>query len=171
MRQTLVSVTVQARLNLTASEIQRHVFLWWARLKCIINCEAQMFYMRKPVFAICGQQRCIPSAQSDQRLCCSLIRKCNIYIAMFKVLRLALMATEAEQAGLSLLFGFNGPSRRFPSFRAESIERWGENWRSLRKTTWPPTSRTWLVSDVTRAKLDSTAVRWPAILSAKDKQP
>ena len=28
----------------------------------------------------------------------------------------------------------------------------GENWRSSRKTTWPPASRTWLVSHVTRAR-------------------
>ena len=44
--------------------------------------------MRKPVFAICEQQRC-RSAHSDQRLCCSLPRKYNIssfYIRNFKPL-------------------------------------------------------------------------------------
>ena len=44
------------------------------------------------------------------------------------------------------LFGFYGPSKLFHSFWAESIIRWGENGRSQRKTTWPPASRTWLVS-------------------------
>ena len=43
-------------------------------------------------------------------------------------------------------FGFYSPSRLFHSFWAKSIIRWGENGRSLRKTTWPPASRTWLVS-------------------------
>ena len=41
---------------------------------------------------------------------------------------------------------FYGPSNLFHSFWAESIIRWGENGRSPRKTTWPPASRTWLVS-------------------------
>ena len=44
-----------------------------------------------------------------------------------------------------------------------SIVMWGENRRSPRKTTWPPASRTWLVSHVTQARLGSTAVRWQAI--------
>ena len=44
------------------------------------------------------------------------------------------------------LFGFYGPSRIFHSFWAESIERWGKKGRSPRKTTWPPVSRTWTVS-------------------------
>ena len=60
-------------------------------------------------------------------------------------------------------FRFNGPSRLFHSFWAESIARWCENGRSPRKTTWPPTSRTWLVSQVTQARLKPTAVRWQAI--------
>ena len=48
--------------------------------------------MRKPVYAICEQQRrrsACPSAQSDQRLCCSLSRQYNIssfYILNFKTL-------------------------------------------------------------------------------------
>ena len=52
------------------------------------------------------------------------------------------------------LFGFNNPSRLFHSFWAEPIARWGENGRSPIETTWPPASRTWLVSHVTRARLD-----------------
>ena len=61
-------------------------------------------------------------------------------------------------------------SRLFHSFWfwAESIVRWGENRRSPRKTTWPPATRTWLVSYVTRAKLEPIAVRWQVIESAKD---
>ena len=38
------------------------------------------------------------------------------------------------------------------------------------KTSLPPTSRTWLVSHVTLAKLKPTEVRWRAISSAKDLQ-
>ena len=54
----------------------------------------------------------------------------------------------------------------FHSFWAEPIIRLGENGRSLRKTTWPPASRTWLDSLVTQARLKPTAVRWQAILRA-----
>ena len=62
---------------------------------------------------------------------------------------------------LLLFFGrFYGPSRLFHSFWAESIIRWGENRISPRKTIWPSTSRTWLVSPVTQARLEPTAVRW-----------
>ena len=48
--------------------------------------------MRKPVYAICEQQRCrsaCASVQSDQRLCCSLPRSYNtscLYIPDFKTL-------------------------------------------------------------------------------------
>ena len=59
--------------------------------------------------------------------------------------------------------GVYSPSRLFHSFWAESIVRWGENGRSLRKTTWPPASRTWLVSHKTQASLEPTEVRWWAI--------
>ena len=58
---------------------------------------------------------------------------------------------------------FDGPSRLFHSLWAESIQRWGENGSSPRKTTGPPTSRTWLVSHVTGARLEPTAVRWRAL--------
>ena len=44
------------------------------------------------------------------------------------------------------LFGFYGPSRLFLSFWAKSVIRWGENGRSLRKTTESPASRTLRVS-------------------------
>ena len=52
------------------------------------------------------------------------------------------------------LFWFYGSSRLFHSFWAESIVRWDENGRSPRKTTWPPASRTWLIS------LGSNLQRW-----------
>ena len=58
------------------------------------------------------------------------------------------------RACVRLPFWFYGPSRLFHSFWAESIVRWGENRRSPRQTTWPPGSRTWLVSHVTRAELE-----------------
>ena len=50
------------------------------------------------------------------------------------------------------LFGFYGLSKLFHSFLAESIVRWGKNGRSPRKNTWPPASRIWLLSHVTRAR-------------------
>ena len=43
--------------------------------------------MRKPVFAICEQQRRISacaSAQSDQRLCCSLLSYYNTYTCLIQ---------------------------------------------------------------------------------------
>ena len=57
-------------------------------------------------------------------------------------------------------FGFYGLSRLFHSFWAEPIARSGENGR---KTSWPLASRTWLVSHVTRARLEPTALRWRVI--------
>ena len=59
-----------------------------------------------------------------------------------------------------LSFGFYGQSRLFQSFWAESIVMWGEQGKSPRKTTWPPASRTWLVSHVTWARLKPTEMRW-----------
>ena len=53
--------------------------------------------------------------------------------------------------------GIYGPSKLFHSFWAGSIVRLGENGRSPRKTTWPLASRTWLVSHMTRARLEQ---RW-----------
>ena len=47
---------------------------------------------------------------------------------------------------LWVLFGFYSPSWLFHSFWANSIVRWGKNGKSPRKNTWPPGSRTWLVS-------------------------
>ena len=55
--------------------------------------------------------------------------------------------------------GGYGQSRLFHSFLAVSVVRWGENGRSPRiQNTWPPASRSWLVSHVTRARLEPTAV-------------
>ena len=67
-----------------------------------------------------------------------------------------------------IIIWFYGLSRLFHSFWVESIVRWGENGISPRKNTWPPASRTWIVSHVTRARLEPTAVRWRAIKSVKD---
>ena len=47
------------------------------------------------------------------------------------------------------LFGFYCLSSLFHTFWDKSIVRGGENGRSPRKTTWPATNRTWLVSHVT----------------------
>ena len=38
---------------------------------------------------------------------------------------------------------------------SKSVSRWGKNRRSRRKTTWSPTSRTWLVSHVHWARLET----------------
>ena len=51
-------------------------------------------------------------------------------------------------------------SRLFHPLWAKSVVRWGKNGRSPRKTTWPPASRTWFVSHVTRDRLKPTAMRW-----------
>ena len=70
------------------------------RMKCI----PMSPFMRKPVYAICEQQRhrsaCI-SAQSDQCLCCLLPDRIIPLLAISKNSRLWL-ASEAEQPGLSL---------------------------------------------------------------------
>ena len=55
-------------------------------------------------------------------------------------------------------FGIYSLVRLFHSFWAKLIVKWGENGRSLRKNTWPPASRTWLVPHVTRARLEPTAL-------------
>ena len=56
-------------------------------------------------------------------------------------------------------FGFHGPSRLFHSSWAEPVDRWGGNETSLRKKKiWSPASRTWLVTHVTRARLEPQ--RW-----------
>ena len=62
-------------------------------IKMFRKCSSYLSHvMRKPVYAICEQQRCKPAyafAQSDQRLCCSLPRQSNttsFYIKNFKPL-------------------------------------------------------------------------------------
>ena len=57
---------------------------------------------------------------------------------------------------LFFFIGFCSPTRLFHLFWAESIVRWGENARSPRKNTWPPSCRTWLVS----RELGSNPQRW-----------
>ena len=59
--------------------------------------------MRKPVLAICGQQRrrsACASAQSDQRLCYSLLRRIIPPVSTVKLSSLYLVST-AVQSGLS----------------------------------------------------------------------
>ena len=64
------------------------------------------------------------------------------------------------------LFRFYGPSRLFHSFWAESIIRWGENGRfPPKKHTRPPVRRTWLVSHVTRARLEPIERFWALKIS------
>ena len=96
--------------------------------------------MTKPVYAICEQQR--------RRSAWAYFLYPN---------------SKTEQASLIFFFffwfGFYSPSRLFHSFWAKLISRWGENGRSPRKTTWPPTSTTSLVSYVT-PKLGSNPQRW-----------
>ena len=77
--------------------------------------------------------------------------------------------TQQNLQNIFFFFGFYGPSRLFHSFWAESVVRWGENVRSPRKTTWPPASRTLLVSHVTRARLEPTAMRWSKDLVQNDR--
>ena len=54
-------------------------------------------------YVICEQQRhrsACASAQSDQRLCCSLPRKCNVSSSVTEISSL-MLASVAEQANLS----------------------------------------------------------------------
>ena len=70
--------------------------------------------MRKPVYAICEQQRRISacaSAQSDQRLCCSLSRRYNMYTCYsqnFKTL-----ASLCSRAGRFESYLVGNPEGRF----------------------------------------------------------
>ena len=63
--------------------------------------------MKKPVLAICEQQRCrsaCASAQSDQHLCCSLLRSyITPLVSISKLSRLWLVSV-AEQVSLSLIW-------------------------------------------------------------------
>ena len=57
--------------------------------------------MRKPVYAICKQQRrrsACASAQSDQRLCCCIIS----LVSISEIFKLLTSFSVAAQAGLSL---------------------------------------------------------------------
>ena len=61
--------------------------------------------MRKPVYAICKQQRrrsACASTQSDQHLCCSLPRQYNISSFFIRNFKPLVLASVAVQAGLSL---------------------------------------------------------------------
>ena len=77
----------------------KFLFLCWYLVNLYLS-----HVIRKPVFAMCGQQRrtsACASIQSDQCLCCSLPRYYNTstyYSRNFKTL----IASLAEQAGLSL---------------------------------------------------------------------
>ena len=57
------------------------------------------------------------------------------------------------------LFTWVKMSGLFHSFWDESIVRQGKNMRSMRKTTWPPSSRTWLLS-LTWPELGSNPQWW-----------
>ena len=61
--------------------------------------------MRKPVYAICEQQRCrsaCASAQSDQRFVVRSLDSIIPLVSIFQISRLQTVSV-AEQAGLSLL--------------------------------------------------------------------
>ena len=61
---------------------------------------------------------------------------------------------------LFIYYWFNRPSRLFHSFWTESDRKW----EIPEKNHLTPASRTWLVSHMTRAKLEPTAVRWSSDL-------
>ena len=78
------------------------------RFYCPINTLTLVFQIshvvRKPVYAICEQQRrrsACTSAHSDQNLCCHCLDSIIPLLAISKISRLQL-ASVAEQAGLSL---------------------------------------------------------------------
>ena len=77
--------------------------------------------------------------------------RCVLYGSL-RTQGLFMRTVKTDQTGLMhrliffFWFRFYGPSRLFHTFWTESIVWWGKNGRSSRKTTWPPGSRTWLVS-------------------------
>ena len=137
--------------------------------------------MTKPTKWVCTQRRLIilgecpgwsESSLGAQSFClfCHVAAQLYMYSYMFKVRinhKLRSVLTKTQTCTLNIyvyiLFGFYGLSTLFHSFLAESIVRWGENGRPLRKTTWPPVNRVWLVSHITQSSLEPTALRWQAI--------
>ena len=80
--------------------------------------------MRKPVYALCEQQKrrsACASAQSDQRLC---FRCLDIMIALLSIADVSslYLVSAAEQAGLSLTWS-QIPEDRFSRDEAHLIER------------------------------------------------
>ena len=78
--------------------------------------------MRKPVFALCGQQRrksACASAQSDQHLCCLLLRQyntCSCY-----VLNLKTLASFCGCTGRFVSYLVANPEDRFSRDEAHTI--------------------------------------------------
>ena len=78
--------------------------------------------MRKPVFAICEQQRrrsAHASAQSDQHLCCSLPRWYNI--SSFYILNFKRLASFCSCTGWFVSYLVANPEDRFSRERANFI--------------------------------------------------
>ena len=83
--------------------MRRKAIFGYAQADLRLCCLHMSHVMRKPVLAICEQQRCrsaCASAQSDQHLCCSLLSIIPLH-SKSKISRLELVAV-AEQASLSL---------------------------------------------------------------------
>ena len=93
------------------SSLGAHSFCWFCHVvaQFVKPSFSLSHVMRKPVLAICEQQRCRSACsyvESDQHLCCSLSRLYDSIIpilAKSKISRLQL-ASEAEQAGSSLIW-------------------------------------------------------------------
>ena len=95
----LVSISEISSLFLASVAAQAGLCLTWSQTP------KTGFLMRKPVLAICEQQRCrsaCASAQSDQHLCCSLLRKYNLPLVSISEISSLYLASVAAQAGLCL---------------------------------------------------------------------
>ena len=80
--------------------------------------------MRKPVLAICEQQRCSSNcagAQSDQHICCSLLRLYNIYTCQIQIFKT--LACLCCSAGWFESYLVGNTEGRFSRDEAHSIKR------------------------------------------------
>ena len=117
-----------------------------------------------------------PSNQKKSELCYMMTLKywnrsghkseCSFRSGLIRVCRAILPASVCNAAILSasfflffVLIWVLQPVKIISLILSQVNHQVGENGRFLRKTTWPPASRTWLVSRVARATLYATSFR------------
>ena len=80
--------------------------------------------MRKPVYAICEQQRrrsACASTQIDQRLCCSLPRQYNTYTCYMYIQNIKTLASLCSWAGWFESYLVANPKERFSRDKAHLV--------------------------------------------------